>query len=59
MPPAKQGAIRSLLSYRGDLLLAISGATTDYSIPPRTYAKYFGAAVVWRVVPPPAAEGSK
>ena len=51
VPPAGTPAVRSLLSYRGDLLLSIAGATTDYSAPPRTYARYGGAAAVWRAVP--------
>lgn len=55
-PEGEQGQVLSVLGYRGDLLLAIGGASTNYRYPPRTYADYHSALVLWRRVDEPSPE---
>ena len=55
--PGNPGKVTGVLVYKNRICLTTANASTNFSVPPRTYANYVGGPAVWS--PKPAAEASK
>jgi outer membrane protein assembly factor BamB len=55
--PDKNSKVMSVQIYRHRICVTTASASTDFKVPPRTYANYSGGPAIW--VPKPGAEGAK